>query len=126
VQHAHAYVLPNSPCSLDRDLSSQRRSRQNAATRFTTRASLGIGAVCVTNRPGLVRSFPGNPLTVSSLVHVVLLLALLVFYFGQAYFAGRVADRKGRSFSLYVVAALIVGPLVLIVALVLPRSRRLA
>lgn len=62
----------------------------------------------------------------SNPIHLVLLLVVLGVYFAQAYLAGRVADRKGRSFALYVIAALIVGPLVLVGALLLPRSRRLA
>ena len=35
--------------------------------------------------------------------------------------AGRVAERKGRSFWLYFAASLLVGPLVLIGAFLLPR-----
>ena len=62
----------------------------------------------------------------SSPIHLVVLLAVLGVYVGQAYLAGRVADRKGRNFGLYVVAGLVVGPLVLLIALVLPRRRRLA
>lgn len=64
--------------------------------------------------------FVGNP------IHLVVLLAVLGVYFGQAYLAGRVAARKGRSFALYMVAGLIVGPLVLLGTLLIPRSRRLA
>ncbi len=41
----------------------------------------------------------------------------------QAWLAGRVAQRKGRPFRLYFVAALIVGPLALFGALLLPRRR---
>ena len=62
----------------------------------------------------------------SNPIHILVLLAVLVIYFGQAYLAGRVADRKGRSFGLYVVAGLLIGPLVLLGTLLLPRSRRLA
>jgi hypothetical protein len=59
----------------------------------------------------------------SNPIHFVVLLAVLAFYFGQAYLAGRVAAGKGRSFAVYVVAGLIIGPLVLLIALVLPRRR---
>jgi hypothetical protein len=48
--------------------------------------------------------------------------AVTVFV-GQAYLAGRVARRKGRPFWLYFAAALIVGPLALVGALLLPRHR---
>ena len=63
---------------------------------------------------------------VSNPIHVVVLLIVLAVYFGQAYLAGRVADRKGRNFAVYLVAGLIIGPLILLIALVLPRSHRLA
>jgi hypothetical protein len=33
-------------------------------------------------------------------------------------------DRKGRDFGIYLVAGLIIGPLVLFISLLLPRSRR--
>lgn len=56
-------------------------------------------------------------------IHVVALLVVLAFYFGQAYLAGWVADRKGRNLAVYLVAGLIIGPLVLLIALVLPRRR---
>jgi hypothetical protein len=41
----------------------------------------------------------------------------------QASLAGWVADRKGRSFWLYFAASLLVGPLALVGALLLPRRR---
>jgi hypothetical protein len=62
----------------------------------------------------------------SNPIHVIVLLLVLSVYVGQAYLAGRVAARKGRDFGIYLVAGLIVGPLVLLIALVLPRSRRVA
>jgi hypothetical protein len=62
----------------------------------------------------------------SNPIHVVLLLALLAFWIAPAYYAGRVADGKGRSFGVYLVAGLVIGPFVLVVALLLPRSHRLA
>ena len=60
----------------------------------------------------------------SNPVHAFVLLVVIVIWFGPAYVAGRVADRKGRSFGLYLVAGLLIGPIVLIGALLLPRSRR--
>jgi hypothetical protein len=45
-----------------------------------------------------VWGFMSNP------IHVVLLLSLFAFWFGQAYLAGRLAAGKGRSFGLYLVA----------------------
>jgi hypothetical protein len=60
---------------------------------------------------------------VSNPIHVGLLLGLLLFWIGPAVLAGKVADRKGRSGAVYVVAGLLVGPLVLLAALVLPRRR---
>lgn len=49
-------------------------------------------------------------------------IALLVIV-GLAVLAARVAQRKGRPFWLYLLAGLIVGPLALIAALVLPKRR---
>ncbi len=62
-------------------------------------------------------------------IHIVMLLALVVFYFGPAVLAGRIADRKGRSFGVYLVASLLIGwPVPLLIVLVLPNRavRRLA
>ncbi|HEY4452456.1 MAG TPA: hypothetical protein VGN13_12785 [Solirubrobacteraceae bacterium] len=62
----------------------------------------------------------------SNPIHVVmLLLVLVVIWIGPAILAGRIAERKGREFAVYVIAGLIVGPLVLLISLVLPRRRRL-
>jgi MFS family permease len=44
----------------------------------------------------------------------------------QALLAGWIADRKGRPFWLYFAASLLVGPLALAGALLLPRRRFLA
>jgi hypothetical protein len=55
-----------------------------------------------------------NLLGVIFAVCVVLLIATA---------AGSIAQRKGRTFWLYFVAALIVGPLALLGALLLPRRR---
>jgi hypothetical protein len=62
----------------------------------------------------------------SNPIHDVVLLVVLAVWIGPAYLAGRVADRKGRSFGLYMVAGLLIGPLVLLGTLLLPRSRRVA
>ncbi len=62
----------------------------------------------------------------SNPVHVGLLFGLLVLWIGPAVLAGKLADRKGRSLPVYVIAGLIVGPLILLIALVLPRRRRVA
>jgi hypothetical protein len=62
---------------------------------------------------------------VSNPIHLLVLLAVLGLYVGQAYLAGRVASAKGRSFGLYLAAALVIGPLMLLAALLLQRSRRL-
>jgi hypothetical protein len=62
----------------------------------------------------------------SNPIHDVVLLVVLAVWIGPAYLAGRVADRKGRSFGLYMVAGLLIGPLVLLGTLLLPRSRRIA
>jgi MFS family permease len=55
--------------------------------------------------------------------HWIILLVVVGLWLGQAILAGWLADYKGRQFWVYVVAALIVGPLVLLVALLLPRPR---
>jgi hypothetical protein len=61
----------------------------------------------------------------SNPVHVFVLVGLLLFWLGPAILAGQVADRKGRSLPVYLIAGLIVGPLVLLIALILPRRRTL-
>jgi hypothetical protein len=61
----------------------------------------------------------------SNPIHLVALLALLALWIGPAVLAGRVAERKHRSFVVYLTASLIVGwPIPLLTAAVLP-SRRL-
>jgi hypothetical protein len=55
--------------------------------------------------------------------HVFGLLGVLVIIVLPAYLAGRVARGKGRPFWLYLVAGLVVGPLALIIALLIPRRR---
>jgi hypothetical protein len=73
---------------------------------------------------GLASNLPGYFTGVSNPIHVIVLLLVLCVYVAQAYLAGRVAAWKGRGFGIYLVAGLIIGPLVLFIALVLPRSRR--
>ncbi len=53
-------------------------------------------------------------------------LAILVILVLPAYLCGRVARGKGRPFGLYFVAGLLLGPIVLIATLLLPRHHRLA
>jgi hypothetical protein len=63
----------------------------------------------------------------SNPIHVVLLIVLLVFWVGPAVLAGKIAERKGRSFSVYLVASLVIGwPIPLIAALIVPRRGDLA
>jgi hypothetical protein len=58
----------------------------------------------------------------SNPVHVVLLLALLAFWIGPAILTGRAAERKGRSFAVYLIVSLVIGwPIPLVAALILPR-----
>jgi Na+-driven multidrug efflux pump len=62
----------------------------------------------------------GNP------IHVVFLAVVLALWVGPSVLVGRLAERKGRSFRVYFIAALILGWwLVLIVALII-RPRRAA
>jgi len=62
---------------------------------------------------------------VSNPIHFLVLLGVLAVYVGQTYLAGRIASAKGRSFGLYLAAALVIGPLMLLATALLPRSRRL-
>jgi hypothetical protein len=50
-------------------------------------------------------------------------LAICLVILLPAYLAGRLARRKGRPFALYFVAGLVLGPLALLIALLLPRRR---
>jgi MFS family permease len=67
-----------------------------------------------------------NALAASRSPHLLILVVVIGFWLGQAVLAGRLADSKGRSLPVYLLAALLVGPLVLIIALLLrpPRSTR--
>jgi hypothetical protein len=51
--------------------------------------------------------------------------AVIVLLVVPAYLAGRVARRKARPFGVYFVAGLLLGPIVLGAALLLPNRRRL-
>jgi hypothetical protein len=53
-------------------------------------------------------------------------LAILAIMVLPAFLSGRVARSKGRPFGLYFVAGLLLGPIVLIATLLLPRHHRLA
>jgi MFS family permease len=63
-------------------------------------------------------------------IDVVVLLALIVLWIVLAVLAGQIADRKGRSRRVYVIAVVLVGPVigpvVVLIALVMPRRRSLA
>ena len=53
-------------------------------------------------------------------------LAIVVILMLPAYLSGRIARGKGRPFGLYFAAGMLLGPIVLIATLLLPRHRRLA
>jgi hypothetical protein len=60
----------------------------------------------------------------SNPIHVVLLLALIAFWAVPSVLTARLADHKGRSFSVYLVASLLIGWMVpLLAALILPNRR---
>ncbi len=57
----------------------------------------------------------------SNPVHIVLLIALIAFWVVPAVLTARLAERKGRSFGVYLVAALLIGwPVPLVAVLILP------
>jgi hypothetical protein len=62
----------------------------------------------------------------SNPIHVVLLLALIALWVLPSVLVARLADRKGRSFSVYLIVSLIIGWLIpLLAALIVPsRTRR--
>jgi hypothetical protein len=63
----------------------------------------------------------------SNPIHVVLLLVLLAGFVVPAILVARLAHRRGRSFTVYLLASLIVSWVVpLIAVLVLPDRRKLA
>jgi hypothetical protein len=53
-------------------------------------------------------------------------LAILVILVLPAFLSARIARSKGRPFGLYFVAGLLLGPIVPIATLLLPRHHRLA
>ena len=58
----------------------------------------------------------------SNPVHVVLLLALIAFFIVPAVLTAQLAARRGRSFAIYLIASLLIGwPIPLVAALILPR-----
>jgi hypothetical protein len=60
----------------------------------------------------------------SNPIQVILLLVLIVLWIGPAVVAARLAERKGRSFAVYLIASLIIGwPIPLIAALIVPTRR---
>jgi hypothetical protein len=63
----------------------------------------------------------------SNPVHVVLLIAVIAFWVVPAVLTARLAEHKGRSFGVYIAAALLIGwPVPLIAALILPSRCRTA
>jgi membrane protease YdiL (CAAX protease family) len=63
----------------------------------------------------------------SNPIHVVLLIALLALWVVAAVLTARLAEHKGRSFAAYLLAALLIGWLIpLMAVLVLPRRKRTA
>jgi hypothetical protein len=56
-----------------------------------------------------------------SAVYAVLGVLLIIVL--PAYLAGYVARRKGRTFWVYCAATLIIGPLALLIALLVPKRR---
>jgi uncharacterized membrane protein len=59
----------------------------------------------------------------SNAIHVLLFVVLIVFWLGSAILAGRIADRKERIGGVYLFAALVIGPIALLAAVLLPRRR---
>jgi hypothetical protein len=58
----------------------------------------------------------------SNPIHLVFLLIVLTIYLGLCFFAGRVAERKGRSFALWAGITFAFWPVVLFIFL-LPSKR---
>jgi hypothetical protein len=57
----------------------------------------------------------------STAIQVVLFVALVGWWLGTAILADRVAERKGRIGGVYLPAGLVIGPISLLAALILPR-----
>ena len=67
----------------------------------------------------------GNPKDMSNPIHIVLLLVLLACFVIPAVLVARLADRRGRSFAVYLIASLIISWIVpLLALLVLPDRGR--
>jgi hypothetical protein len=56
-------------------------------------------------------------------MNVLVLVVVLSAWTAQAAAAGVLATRKGRSFNVWTLVALIVGPIAILLALVLPQRR---
>jgi hypothetical protein len=60
----------------------------------------------------------------SNPIHVVLLVALIALWIGPSVLVARLAERKGRSFAVYLIVSLIIGwPIPLVAALIVPPRR---
>jgi hypothetical protein len=59
----------------------------------------------------------------SNPVHIVLLLAIVAWWLAAAILADRIADRKGRIGGVYLFAGLVIGPIALLIAALLPRRQ---
>jgi hypothetical protein len=57
------------------------------------------------------------------LMNTVVLFAVLGLWTAQAALAGYAATRKGRSFNIWTLAGLIIGPIAIALALVVPPRR---
>jgi hypothetical protein len=57
-------------------------------------------------------------------VHLFGLVFLLVFWFVPALLVAKLAERKGRSFAVYLVASLIIGWVIPLVAAMVVRPQR--
>ena len=92
------------------------------ATKRRTKHAIMDGGYEPLTRPRLRGDTVGVGL--SNPIHVVLLIALIAFWVVPAILTGRLAERKGRGFGVYLVASLLLGWLLpLLVALALPDRR---
>jgi len=57
-------------------------------------------------------------------MHTLVLFAVLALWTAQAALAGFAAARRGRSFNAWTVAGLLVGPIAIALAFVVPRRQR--
>jgi hypothetical protein len=56
-------------------------------------------------------------------VHVALLIGLIVFWIGPAILTARLAERKGRSFAVYLVASLRISWVIPLIAALIVTDR---